>query len=253
MHPDGVYSSPDPDDREIVSWEHLEDMDNDDDNEAFEIPVYTHDGFLLSRLLPRFLNRTQPHGILPDLRVIKELFELPFEHDQGEDTSVNVYTYPQAGLKIAGHFQANGLMRCFLPFVQQVNNRLNSFTIDSADDDGLDRMSVPRSKTIVRGLACQGYNAVMHSTRGDSAQHHDAQLGMITGALAGFRAQGDAAKSKAKKLRQRCNRQLPHESFSEKIKNNKISRDLRLENIYCIDVEAIHPNAQDGGYVFHPL
>jgi hypothetical protein len=79
----------------------------------------------------------------------------------------------------------------------------------------------------------------MHSTRGRSNQHHDAQLGLITGALAGAWAVGDKGKRKARHLSTRCSEELPHISFGEKIKNTGIKRDLRLEHVYSIDMHAI--------------
>jgi hypothetical protein len=187
-----------------------------------------------------------------DLRVVKDLFDAPFEEDDDSSDAadfVDVYTYPQAGLKIAGHFQANGLMQNFLPLLKQINSDLDRVDDDDDDDSSMDDTPEQREKTVVHGLACQGYNAVMHSTRGDSAQHHDAQLGMVTGALAGSWATGDVPERTARKLRERCSRQLPHACFSEKIKNDNISRDLRLENVFYIDVAAMKRDAQDGLYV----
>jgi hypothetical protein len=181
-----------------------------------------------------------------DLRTVKELFQTPWEDDidlglddeDNEDTQeITCYTYPQAGLKVAGHFQAGGLMKKFSPFVKAVNQDL----IEDEDED-----SILTSPPIVSGIACQGYNAVMHSTRGNSAQHHDAQLGLITGALAGSWAKGAPAERTAHRLSERCSHQLPHASFAEKIENDQILRDLRLENVFCIDVQALKAEYQNG-------
>jgi hypothetical protein len=245
-HPEGVYSSIDRDDREMISWEEFDEMDVLDDAQR-EIPIYSETGFRIPRRIPRFDRRTTPHGILMDTRVVKDLFEAPFELQGHQNELVDVFTYPQAGLKIAGHFQANGLMKNFLPFLKEVNEDLTSISME--DDDELDHTPERQIRTVVGGLACQGYNAVMHSTRGDSAQHHDAQLGMITGALAGSWAKGEVNKRRAGQLRERCSRQLPHASFTEKIQNTNILRDFRLENVYYIDVEAMCSDSQDGQYV----
>jgi hypothetical protein len=126
--------------------------------------------------------------------------------------------------------------------MKQVNDDLNSVNIDDDDVDHLPTW--PR--TIVHGISCQGYNAVMHSIRGDSSQHHDAQLGMITGALSGSWAKGRSSQTAFGRLQNRCSRQLPHASFAEKIENDNILRDLRLENVYYIDVEAMQEAHQVG-------
>jgi hypothetical protein len=247
LHPEGVYTSPDPDQRELISWDDLDDMLlNPEDGNANANAIYTEKGFLLPHRLPKFSKDTPAHGILMNLKCVDDLFQPPCEqlgHHSPADT-IDTYTYLQAGLKVAGHFQANGLMMNFLPFLDDVNRDLNSLEAD--DDDNDVDCSPPPSHKVVHGLGCQGYNAVMHLTRGDSAQHHDAQMGMITGALAGSWAKDAAAEKTARNLRERCSRQLPHASFAEKIQNVNISRDLRLENVYYINVNAINPHFQDG-------
>lgn len=212
------------------------------DSSDLEIPIYCNKGFTIPRRIPRFSRNTRPHGVLMDLRCVKELFQTPWEEDdidlglddeENEDSQeTTCYTYPQAGLKVAGHFQAGGLMKKFNPFIKAVNRDL----IEDDDDES----------QIVSGIACQGYNAVMHSTRGNSAQHHDAQLGLITGALAGSWAKGASVERTAHRLSERCSRQLPHASFAEKIENDLILRDLRLENVFCIDVQALKAEYQNG-------
>lgn len=104
-------------------------------------------------------------------------------------------------------------------------------------------------KTIIHGISSQGYNAVTHSTRGKSAQHHEVQLGLVTGALAGAWATGTKNRRTADNLDLGCSRQMPHEAFAEKIENPGISRDLRMENVYWIDIGALQKENQDGGSV----
>jgi hypothetical protein len=209
------------------------------DDTGAEIPIYCDKGFIVPRRIARYSRNTLPHGVLMDLRTVNELFETPWDEDYDMDLDdtdlVKCYTYPQAGLKIAGHFQAYGLMKKFSRFIDEVNDDLNNLAVEEGDDQ-LDHAY----GRVVQGVACQGYNAVMHSTRGDSAQHHDAQLGMITGALAGSWASTPSTERIAQRLQERCSWQLPHESFTEKIENDQISRDLRLENVYFINVQELH-------------
>ncbi|KIL55211.1 hypothetical protein M378DRAFT_182284 [Amanita muscaria Koide BX008] len=243
----GIYNSRNDDTREIITWDELAEMPLVDD-EGREIPIYCGMGFNIPRRIPRFSKHSLPHGVLVDLRKVKDLFQHELDEEDfymDEDTApVDVYTYPQAGTKIAGHFQANGLMLNVSVFVKLVNESL-TYVPDAMDEDEEDALP-RRPKNIVNGIACQGYNAVMHSTRGDSAQHHDAQLGMITGALSGCWATNPAGTRTARYLREKCARLLPHEAFATKIKNERILRDLRLENVFWIDIKAMDKDDQDG-------
>jgi hypothetical protein len=134
-------------------------------------------------------------------------------------------------------------MRPFQRFLAEVNRTLNE---DEDEDDEITR--VQRITPVVYGIASQGYNSVMHSTRGHSAQHHDAQLGIITATLAGSWASGDKSYNHAASLREKCRHQLPHKAFEKKIKNDKITRDLRLENVYYINVKRLRRDEQNGRY-----
>jgi len=244
-HSDGVFTSFNPEERHRIEWDELRDMEILDSSDL-EIPIYCNKGFTIPRRIPRFSRNTRPHGVLMDLRSVKQLFQTPWEDDldlgldddENDDSKdITCYTYPQAGLKVAGHFQAAGLMKKFSSFLKDINHDL----IEDDNDN-----SIHSSPPIVSGIACQGYNAVMHSTRGNSAQHHDAQLGLITGALAGSWAKGASAERTAQRLSERCSRKLPHTSFAEKIENDLILRDLRLENVFCIDVQALQAEYQNG-------
>ncbi|KAM6490423.1 hypothetical protein JOM56_014096 [Amanita muscaria] len=254
---DGVYTTGDPAERTFLSWDDLDALPLYDST-GKENRVYCEDGFLVPRRKARFSPSTKRHGILVDLRHVKELFHLSYDEAAmlvDDFSPVEAYTYPQAGLKIAGHFQANGVIRPFFPFVEKVNKVLSQAN-DSDSDDGMDHTPPPITN-IVHGVASQGYNAVMHSTRGDSAQHHDAQLGLITGALAGCWASGRTHEKTARRLQRRCAFQLPHVSFSQKIENPEILRDLRLENVFYIDVSQMQPEDKNGGAIvkkiIHPL
>jgi len=247
--PDGVYTSRHPTTRHLINWEELADMPILDDD-GLELPIYCDQGFIIPRRIPCFSKNTPAHGMLLNLTTVKELFEPAVYEDEGldwdnDEQHPDTYVYPQAGLKTAGHYQANGIMLPFKRFIGEVNNSLHH--INQSDDHN---ESPERSRRIVNGIASQGYNGVMHSTRGHSAQHHDAQLGIITGALAGSWAQGESAKRVANKHKEKCAHQLPHQAFEEKIKNKNISRDLRLENIYYVDVKHMDDTDRNGQYAF---
>jgi hypothetical protein len=246
--PEGAFTSMDPTTRQQIEWDELAEMPIVDDN-GNEIPIYCENGFIIPRRIPYFSTRTPAHGMLMNLTHVKELFDSSQEDDDhlewdDDDERIDAYVYPQAGLKTAGHYQANGLMRPFKRFLKEVNQSLRD---PDGSEDG--RRTPAGTRQVVYGIGSQGYNGVMHSTRGHSAQHHDAQLGMITGALAGSWAQGEPSKRVARGLQDRCGHQLPHKAFEEKIKNPNIVRDLRLENVYYVDVREMQDDDRNGRYV----
>jgi hypothetical protein len=45
-----------------------------------------------------------------------------------------------------------------------------------------------------------------------------------------------------------CQQALPHQAFAEKIQSPAISTDLRLENVYYIDMKALPQGLRNGRY-----
>jgi hypothetical protein len=213
--------------------------------DGHENPIYSEDGFQIQRRIARFSRNTNPHGVLLHFPPLQSLFLKEDDELFDEDPAYTEYTvYPQAGLRSVGHFQAKGLMSPCYNLLHLVNRRLT----DGRDNDS--DMSVDgwedNNRPVICGIASQGYNAIMHHTRGRTAQHHDVQVGLITAALAGGWATSDKAKQQATRLARKCQHSLPHEAFAEKISNPNISRDLRLENVYSIDVNALHHHYRNG-------
>jgi hypothetical protein len=235
--------------RHLITWEELMDMPILDGN-SLELPIYCDQGFIIQRCISSFSKNTPAHGMLLNLTTVKELFEPTVYENEGLDWDnneqlPNTYVYPQAGLKTADHYQANRIMLPFKRFIRAVNNSLHH---NNHSDNGND--SLERSRRIINRIASQGYNSVIHSTWGHSAQHHNAQLRIITGALAGSWAQGESAKHIANEHQEKCAHQLPHKAFEEKIKNRTITHDLCLENVYYVDLKHMDDNDQNGQYAF---
>lgn len=249
MHRDGIFDSYDTETRNQVTSEELARLDLLDDL-GMEIPIYSQDGYRIHRRLGARSHDTHPHGVLMNLRHLDEIFlpeDLFGDFDPtGQSTSYNVY--PQAGLVTAGHFQADGLISAFLPLLHQLNTQVELQGDAMIEDDPL---STTQPHPIL-GIGCQGYNAVMHVTRGRCAQHHDAQKGLVTSALAGSWAKTTVNLRKARSKMNACNNLLPHEEFREKIENDTeepIDCSLRLENTYVVDLNCLAPQYRNGGYV----
>jgi hypothetical protein len=227
---------------------------DEDDN---EINIYTSRGTRVARRLAVHDADVQPYAGLVKLRHIHELFvDLSMDDDDDEDnreptSKLKYYVYPQAGLQQHGHFQAEGLINKFKPFLKELNAKIRTpHRADSlfGDEDDEDEQDHQDSRHLpVTGIATQGYNSVMHFARGKGAQHHDAQLGHITAALAGSYAQTPKEIRIAKIKITSCRYNLPHERFASKIEEDDVNRELRLENVYYVDLLAMKPEYRTGG------
>lgn len=236
-HPDGLFTSPDQTYRRQLSFQELQELDLEDE-EGSEIRIYTHHGHRVKRRLGRFPRNCRPLGALVNIASINELFgsnhagdQTHYLHGLPGPLNPSVTVYPQAGLRSAGHFQASGLMSGFYPRIEAMNQVLR---------EG------PDARFPIQGVACQGYNSAMHSIRGNGVQHHEAQQGLVTAALGGRFACDLQGKESCKKYVKMCNNMLPHRLFDLKISNAALKRDLRLENVYVIDLTALREEDQSG-------
>jgi hypothetical protein len=203
-YPGGIWNSLDSSYRTEISLEELESLELMDD-EGKEVPIYSEDGYVIQQWMAWFWKNQQDHGVLMNLSQVHELFseELEDRFPDGVPGVVNgsVWVYPQAGLRTAGHFQAEGVMTWFYPHIEKINHRIVQMRIDKGSNEDQEEMeAMPHPPITV--IASQGYNAVMHSTQGVSNQHHDAQLGMIMSTLAGSWANTESNKKTAEELKQ---------------------------------------------------
>lgn len=254
-----LWDSPIEAERVELSEQEVVDMPLIDDNHR-EINVYTARGTRIARRLALLDPTVQPYAGLVTLRHIHELFrDLPTDvSDTDSDDGIRrpqkkllYHVYPQAGLKYHGHFQAEGLINKFKPFMKELNAKLqdkprsNSLFGDDDSDDGGDTPHSPHAP--ITGKFTQGYNSLSHYTRGKGAQHHDAQLGLITAALAGSYAKTPKEVRTAQAKYDLCRHDLPHQRFAHKIAEADVNRELRLENVYNIDLLAMKPECRTGG------
>ena len=239
------------------------------DEFGHELGIFTSRGTRIWRRCAYIDPDISPYGILVNLRQVHELFTLENDDVQGtedapDDLSPGVpyFVYPQAGLKDYGHFQANGIISKILPFLNGLNDHVRSRhhpsgnhhgnnNDDDNDNDSDTAFHPNNTLNPIVGISMQAYNAVMHFTRGHGVQHHDAQLGMVTAAVAGSYAVDKKQANIAITKIDQCKYQLPHKRFESKIEDPDVPRDLRLENVYSINVQAIRPEFRDGRYVYH--
>ena len=249
---DGIFTTPYPDSREEIDPQDLDDIPLVSD-EGLDIPLYSLDGFQIQRKTASFRRDVKPHGVLVDLQQTKKLFTNDIDELFEEEPCTTDFTvYPQAGLKSVGHFQAKGLVAGCYPLIKRINKLLeqpfrddDDGPLDDDDDDDDDDDELV-NRPVIQGIASQGYNALTHYTRGRTAQHHEVQVGQVTGALAGMFATTPQHTNLCRRLIRTCEQALPHQAFSEKVQSAAISTDLRLENVYCIDMKALRPEKRNG-------
>jgi hypothetical protein len=265
---DGIFTTPYHSTRDEIQQQDLDDIPFVSPNGS-EISLFSNDGFKIQRRTALFNRHVKPHGVLVDLQSTKNLFtnndsdDMQIEDDQDPPSS-DFSVYPQAGLKSAGHFQAKNLIAGCYPIIRRINRYLNRHrphhrpSHDSSDSDDMqvdddnnnnsdnNNDHYILNRPVVQGIASQGYNALMHHTRGRTAQHHEVQVGQVTAALAGIYATTPQHTNRARKLTRSCQQALPHQAFAEKILSEAITTDLRLENIYSIDIKALAPVKRNG-------
>jgi hypothetical protein len=237
-----VYTTADVETRERISEDELYEMDLLD-NDGYEIPIFSATGYQIGRRIPVHDELIKPHGVLMDLCQLHQLFD-DNETDDELGKCVRYHAYPQAGLVTAGHVQANGIVSKFQTRVSKLNEKIRMEKESDREEDEEEDHDVPNA---IEGIAFQGYNVVMHCTRGLGSQYHDAQKGYVTGAISAAWVEGEGkAKTTGRDLLTRCMHQLPHERYDKKISNNAIERDLRLENVYAIDMKALPAAYRNG-------
>lgn len=239
---DGIFTTPYESSRDQVLQDDLDDIPYVTDD-GFEVPLFSNDGFQIQRRTANFAYDTKPHGVLIDLLRTRNLFTNDVDELVDDPCDVDFTVYPQSGLRTVGHFQAKGLISGCYPLLKRINallrHRDGNYHDDEDNDDYLDTPAI-------HPIASQGYNAMMHHTRGRTAQHHEVQVGQVTAALAGMFANTPQHINLGKRLIRTCQQALPHQAFSEKIQSPAISTDLRLENVYYIDMNALRPDQRNG-------
>jgi hypothetical protein len=225
-----------------------------------EVRIYGEDGFRIPRHGADVGEDSQRFAVLINLSEIGDLFTGGFTHNEFDDTPTTHAIYPQAFTRSYGHFQANGIVEAFRPILAKVNQELGINPNDDQDDDEDgnlfgdddddlfgDRHHHHHAQPPIRGIACQGYNEVVHRVRSGGAKYHDAQLGVVTATLAGSFSTTDQGKQAQASLRRKIEHLLPHKKFAAKIVDfDNLNLDIRLENVFEIDMKRFKPQRRCG-------
>jgi hypothetical protein len=201
---------------------------------------------------------------LLNLRTISSLYDEPDDQylDPDEDASdpdssrphpPAVSVYPQAFLRDFGHIQSKGIMHLFTQAVHRINLAFHPHPNDDLvlDDPTSDDPSpYPLGGPVLTAISSQGYNELSHRAA-PRAGAHDVQQGYITTALSGGFASSRKAKEKASQKRSYCDIKLPHDRFRHKIMLEDCPRTMRMEHVYCVNMQRLPVPKRNGRYVLN--
>ncbi|KAI0683852.1 hypothetical protein BC835DRAFT_1310846 [Cytidiella melzeri] len=221
-----IYDHWDPELREQVNLEHFplyHEATGD------EIPVYRTDGTRLHRHSFNIIHDEDPCPSLFNLRTVNKFLQGFAEEDDMDvdnnlaPTSAGVQFFPQAFLGSVGHYQAEKL-----PISRTIglnnNNNNNNFDNDA-----------PLAQPVI-GCSSQAYNTAFHRIRFRTSSH-DAQLAQVTA----FGAAPFATSTKEK------------EKLKAKLADAALNTNIRLENVYHVDLAAIHDDFRTAEDLFNQL
>ena len=237
---DNIWDGICKDSKRRMSHQDLENLDED-------ARIFTDEGVEILRYLHCFQDRQRkPCGAMVDFKNLYTLFEpdihLDYARAGPSQPESSYFAYPQAGLVTAGHLQAKSLVSDFYPLLEHINTGI----LGAEGEGAADELLVEAPKWPVYGVSCQIYNAVMHHTRGFGSQHHEVARGMVSGALGGQCVPKTASSGKAKHLLERLQYKLPHEEYEIKASNVEVSKDLRVENVYWVDLDQFPEEDRNG-------
>ncbi|KAF8873034.1 hypothetical protein BD779DRAFT_1477248 [Infundibulicybe gibba] len=214
------------------------------DNNGERIRLYNRRGEEIPRM--EYTHRGTPCGLLVNFENIDTLFpqETSYQMDGKLPVSTTVNRYPQAYLRDHGHIQADNVLATFLPVLEQINEAIQHPPGSEPQEDEVFRDIPP-----VTGISCQVYNELAHRYRPD-VQHHDVQLGRQTAALAGTHAETPKDQAAAARHRAKCTPDLPYENFRQIISTPNQNVNLRVEQVFKVDLAAVKPRYCTGRSIF---
>ena len=220
------------------------------DESGQEIQVFNQAGYRIPRREPILEDDNDFNGMLFNLRTLHQLFMLDGLEDETllEDlTMTEHYLYPMACLKTIGHFQAKGLMTPFLKKVKALNTRIKE-QYNGDDEDTIADELLTGYSPLIEGIACQGYNLLLHHvwTQG---RYHEVQQGLMTAALSGTHTSPATNANVAAKFWTDCETWLPFDRYHEKVTHTRVDTSTRIENVYRVSLWRLPERAQNGRLV----
>lgn len=235
------------------------------DADGYEIPLWDHHGHRLQRRQRECdLDDAERHcGILLNLNTIDQMFNNVHEIIEPCYVNAEVYRstdsvakYPMAFLRSIGQIQARQPLPLLAQPLRTVNNTI-ARREEPSDDEHIQAaphefnengdMIEPAHPPMhaVFGTSIQMYNRMLHFVA-PRANEHEAVCGHLTAAKGGFFAQSSTDKERARRARNKIQFHLPHMRLQQAALSGHVSKDLRIEQVYVMDFDKVHPDHQNG-------
>lgn len=207
--------------------------------------VYTETGIRIRRTIAKTEKNTPTAGILVRLDTVAELFERSsrseedsdsdLEEGEGRERPISVSLYPQSYFKELGHVKANGVTTAFRKVVEEIDRSVR-------DSNSGGRALAP--------VSSQFYNQLSHRVA-QRAGSQEVQRGDLTAAMArGYPGYNLTAQSRGDRLFEECCNMLPSDRHFALVKeadsNGNIASDLRVENVFTLDMHRINAGDRNG-------
>lgn len=237
---EALYDSWDEDLRNRI--DSLEDFPLLDEN-GNEKRVYDPNGKRVLRRYPLINYTKPPCGVLLNLLTCEALFVLdPSMLDDGQEP-IRVSLYPQAYLRKIGHMQASSILPDFQEIVDKINKKVTRERND--EDENEDDEDFVLRRPALTGVKFQAYNEMVHRWT-DRHGGMDVQQGALTAAAAGRYARSTKDAAAATRTAASVSGLLPHHKMAQKLSNGECPRDLRLEQVYILDLNLLPAEHRNG-------
>jgi hypothetical protein len=263
---DRIYRTKDAREEDLIADPLTEPMTDPD---GYEVKFWSSEGDRIPRRRQADENfESNPNkicGILLNLDTVERLFtqslEQPYFNREVYLSNDEVTKYPLAFLRNIGQLQARQPLPLLVPTLQEVNEvialRENANDDDSDEDEEEPRVMDEEGNIIraqrpalpaVFGVSVQMYNRMLHYVA-PRANEHAAICGHVTAACGGHWASSPTDKARATKAQEKVSRTLPHQRLSAAALSGHASKDLRVEQVYVMDLDKVHPDHRNGGFV----
>jgi hypothetical protein len=193
-------------------------------------------------------------GILLNLPTVEEIFTLspdtPYHNSDVFISKPTVNKYSMAFIRDAGQIQSHQPFPLLTTPLKEVNEFIalreeSSDHFHTLDDDGNVIDSPGLALPAIFNVSFQIYNRMLHFIA-PRANEYEAILGHVTAALGGRWANTPTDKAQAQRASAKIQRRFPHERLRLASSSGHASKDLRVEPVYVIDMNKIHPDHRNG-------
>jgi hypothetical protein len=193
-------------------------------------------------------------GILLNLPTVDNMMmqslHLPYQDSRVFISHPTVHKYPMAFIREAGQIQSRQPFPLLTAPLQAINDLISIHeTLGNSthmlDEEGNIIEEQGPALPGIFNVSFQIYNRMLHFIA-PRANEHEAILGHVTAALGGEFAHTTTDKGRASRASANIHRRLPHERLQMASSSGHASKDLRVEPVYVMDMNKVHPDHCNG-------